>query len=297
MQGKALKTFTPVVYITGASRGIGFAIASHLARVGYRVYAMTRNSSNSSDLDKAVKQLSPQLTKLIGDVTQAPSIEENIQQIISESGRLDVVINNALHVLVGTCETCTIEEQQQSMDVNYFGTVRVLQSALPFMRKQRSGHIINVSSVAGYEPFPHLESYVASKFALEGLTESLASHLSPWNIRVSLIEPGGVKTEGPRAAPLGSRLLKDTDAYKKYCSHAKQQMVDGYHTSMETQMIALLVEEILKSKSPHLRYPVGDFATMRAKERFQDPTGDSYVKFKTNLLKEKAPLTHLQNNP
>lgn len=185
-----MQAFTRVVYITGAAQGIGFAIASRLAKIGYRVYAMVRNSSNASDLDKAVKEFSPQLTKLIGDVTEASSIEQNIQPIISESGRLDVVINNALHVIVGTCETCTIEEQKQSMDVNYFGAVRVLQSALPFMQKQRSGHIINISSVAGYEPFPHLESYVASKFALEGLTESLASHLSPWNIRVSLIEPG-----------------------------------------------------------------------------------------------------------
>lgn len=291
-----MKAITPVIYITGAAQGIGFAVASHLAKAGYQVYAMVRSSSNSSELDKAVKQFSPRLTKLIGDVTQASLIEENIQQIISESGRLDVVINNALHVLVGTCETCTIEEQKQSMDINYFGAVRVLQSALPFMRMQRSGHIINISSVAGYEPFPHLESYVASKFALEGLTESLASHLSPWNIRVSLIEPGGVKTEGPRGAKLGSRPLKDTDAYKKYCSHAKQQMVNGYNTSMETEVVALLIQKILESKSPHLRYPVGDFATMRAKERFQDPTGDTYVEYKTNLLKDSSLFEYLGND-
>ncbi len=291
-----MKAFTPVVYVTGAAQGIGFAIASHLAKIGYQVYAMIRNSSNSSDLDQAIKKFFPRLTKLIGDVTDAHSIEKNIQQIISESGRLDVVINNALHVLVGTCETCTIEEQKQSMDVNYFGTVRVLQSVLPFMRKQRAGHIINISSVAGYEPFPHLESYVASKFALEGLTESLASHLGPWNIRVSLIEPGGVKTDGPRGASLGSRSLKDTDAYKKYCAHAKQQMINGYNTSIETQLIALLTQDILESKKPHLRYQVGDFATVRAKERFQDPTGDIYVRHKTSLLKDASLYDYLGNN-
>ncbi len=287
---------TRVVYITGAAQGIGFSIATHLASVGYRVYAMVRSSSNSSELDKAIEKFSPRLTKLIGDVTDAQSIEENIQHILSESERVDVVINNALHVLVGTCETCTIEEQRLSMDVNYFGTVRVLQSVLPFMRKQRSGHIINMSSVAGYEPFPHLESYVASKFALEGLTESLAVHLSAWNIRVSMVEPGGVKTEGSRGAAFGSRRLKDTEAYEKYCSHAKQQMVESYNSAMETDVIALLIQEILESKSPHLRYPVGDFAKRRAKERFQDPTGDSDVQYKMALLKESGLFNHLKKS-
>ena len=291
-----METSRPVVYVTGAAKGIGFVIVHHLAKIGYRVYAMVRNSSNTSDLDRLIEKFSPQLTKLIGDVTEASSIEENIQKIISTSGRIDVVINNALHVVVGTCETCTIEEQKQSMDVNYFGTVRVLQSVLPYMRKQRSGHIINISSVAGYEPFPHLESYVASKFALEGLTESLATHLSPWNIRVSLIEPGGVKTEGSRGALLGSRTLKDTGAYKKYCAHAKQQMIDGYHTSMEPEIIAHLTQEILESENPHLRYPVGDFAIARAKERFQDPTGDAYVQHKTSLLKDSSLFDHLEGN-
>jgi len=291
-----MKASTQVVYVTGAARGIGLAIASYLAEVGYRVYAMVRSSSNTEELDKAIEKFSPRLSKLIGDVTKTSSIEENIQTILSESGRLDVVVNNALHIVVGTCETCTIEEQKQSMDVNYFGTVRVLQSALPIMRKQRSGHIINISSVAGYEPFPHLESYVASKFALEGLTESLASHLGPWNIRVSLIEPGGVKTEGPRGSSLGTRTLKDTDAYKNYCAHAKQNMAAGYEASLEPEVIAHLTRKIIESKHPHLRYPVGDFAVTRAKERFLDPTGDSYVRYKNELLKEASLFGYLGND-
>jgi hypothetical protein len=113
---------------------------------------------------------------------------------------------------------------------------------------------------------------------------------------VSLIEPGGVKTEGPRGASFGSRFLKDTDAYKKYCAHAKHQMINGYNTSMETETIALLVQEILESKSPHLRYPVGDFAIMRAKARFQDHTGDSYVQYKTSLLKGSSLFEYLGND-
>lgn len=271
------------VLITGAARGIGFATASHLAKTGYRVYAMVRPSSDTTELDALS---SPTLTKVLGDVTDTASIEKIVQKIIQEKGCIDVVINNACHVFVGTCENCTIEEQQESMNVNYFGVVRVLQSVLPHMRKQHSGQIIQISSVAGYEPFPHLETYVASKFALEGLTESLASHLAPWNIRISLIQPGGVKTEGPSRAPLGSRTIKD---YQSYLEAAKQKMIEGYDQSMETTEVIEVIEEILKSKKPHLRYPLGEFAITHAKKRFQDPTGDSHVESKNQFLREHYP--------
>lgn len=277
-----------IVLITGAARGIGFATARRLAETGYHVYTTVRRSSDTKELDALIREF-PNVTKAIADVTDAPSIEKVVQAIIQKEGRIDVVINNACHVVVGTCETCTLEEQQESMNVNYFGPVRVLQSVLPHMRKQRSGQVIQISSVAGYEPFPHLEPYVASKFALEGLTESLASHLAPWNIKVSLVEPGGVKTEAPRQAPLGSRALKDTDAYKHYLLQAKQRMIESYNQSMDPEEVVKVIETILKSKNPHLHYPVGEFGKERAKKRFQDPTGDSYVAFKNELLAKSYP--------
>lgn len=273
-----------IVLITGAARGIGFTTALKLAETGYRVYAMARSSSDTTELDKCINERSVGLIKIIGDVTDSKSIDDVVQEIIQREERLDVVINNACHVLVGTCETCTIEEQQHNMDVNYFGPIRVLQAALPHMRRQRSGQIINISSVAGYEPFPHLEPYVASKFALEGLTESLASHLIRWNILVSLIQPGNVKTEAPRQAPLGTRALSDTQAYADYISHAKETMVNSYDSAMDPVEVAKVVEEILQSKQPHLHYPVGEFAHKQAATRFHDPTGDSYVAFKNQLL-------------
>lgn len=278
-----------VVLITGAAQGIGLATAIHLAKQGYIVYATIRNSSNTEEIERAVQELPLQLFKVYVDVTDSSTIEKAVQTIIQEQGRIDVVVNNAFHAVVGTCETCTIEEQQQSMDVNYFGPVRVLQAVLPYMRMQRSGYVIQLSSIAGYEPFPHLEAYVASKFALEGLTESLASHLCAWNIHVSLIEPGGVKTKGPGSAPLGSRFLNDTSAYKHYMIEAKNKMIESYEHSMDPMEVVSIIEEILKSEKPHLRYPVGEFANMRAKARFTDPSGDSYVEFKKELLAKAYP--------
>lgn len=276
-----------VVLITGAAQGIGLATACHLAETGYRVYAMVRATSDTTQLDTKIEKFPSELIKVCANVTDASSLDLCIDKIINESGRIDVVINNACHVVVGTFETCTLEEQQESMNVNYFGPVRVLQAVMPHMRKQRSGQIIQISSVAGYEPFPHLESYVASKFALEGLTESLASHLAPWNITVSLVQPGGVKTEAPRQAPLGSRNLPDPQAYNDYLLAAKQTMVNGYDQCMEVDEVVRVIEEILTSKRPHLRYPVGEFAKTRAKERFKDPTGDSYVAFKNQHLADR----------
>ncbi|MCB1136419.1 MAG: SDR family NAD(P)-dependent oxidoreductase, partial [Chlamydiia bacterium] len=165
------------ILITGAAQGIGYHAAVTLAAMGHTVFALVRPSSDRSKLDAAQAELKT-LHVLVADVTDSASIDTAIASALSISKRMDVVVNNACHVVIGTCETCALAEQMTSMDVNYFGPVRVLQAVLPLMRKQRSGKVINISSIAGYEPFPHLEAYVASKWALEGLSESLAVHLA-----------------------------------------------------------------------------------------------------------------------
>ncbi len=264
--------------MTGAARGIGLATARHLAKRGHTVHAFVRASSDTTELEK----LGANVIIAIADVTDADAIQVAVDQM----ERVDFVINNACHVFCGTSETCTIEEQQHEMDVNYFGPVRVLQAALPRMRQQRSGCVINISSLAGYEPFPYVEPYVASKFALQGLTESLATHLAPWNIRVAAVEPGGVKTEAPGGAPFGTRTVPDTDVYQKFCEAGRQRMRDGYASLMEPEAVAELIESILVDDAPSFHNPIGTYATEQAEARFRDSTGLSHIEAKRKLLKQ-----------
>jgi len=265
------------VLITGAAQGIGLATARLLTQIGYRVYAMVRPTSDRSLIDAVGCEV------VIGDVTSSASLSSVVEQM----ERVDGLINNACYVVVGTCETCTIEEQMRSMDVNYFGAVRAIQEVLPRMREQRSGLIVNISSMAGYEPFPHLDAYLASKFALEGLTESLAVHCLRWGIRVAGIQPEGVKTLAPGSAALGSRAVPE---YRTYCEAAKRRMRESYDNSMEPLVVAEVVRELFESDDPPLRNPVGPFAADCAQKRFCNPSGREGLAVKRDLLKDQLDL-------
>ena len=257
-----------VVLITGASKGIGLEVAKQLSKEGYIVYASYCTSS------KFPLQNYPNMIPIKLDVTDSFSINNAIKRIISEQERIDILINNACKVLIGTCETLLIEEQKEIMDVNYFGVVRMLQAVLPQMRKQNRGHIINMSSVSGFEPFPITEGYVASKFALEGLSESLAIYLDKWNIKVTLVEPAGVKTTLVLNAPFGNRFTKETRCFENFCKEGKRRLVNSFDQNQSPKEVAMLMSHILKEEHLHLRYQTNSIALETAKARFIDPTGD-----------------------
>ena len=185
-----------VILITGASTGIGLETAVQLAEQGHQVYASMRNLSKRTLLDQEVDRRQVKLRVLQLDVQDEKSIAACISEIISAEQRIDVLINNAGAGFIKPMEQASMEEIQQVMDVNFYGPIRCSKAVMPFMRKQKSGHIINVSSVGGIVGSPVNEIYCAAKFALEGLTESLATYLEPYfGINVSLIEPGGTITE------------------------------------------------------------------------------------------------------
>jgi NAD(P)-dependent dehydrogenase (short-subunit alcohol dehydrogenase family) len=183
-----------IALVTGSSSGIGFKTSLRLARNGIYTYATMRNLSKSKEiLDYARKDNLP-LKVLRLDVTNKESISEAVNKIISEKSRIDIVVNNAGYSLLGPLEQLHIDEIKEEFETNFFGIIKLIQSVLPMMRKQGYGRIINISSLAGRIGFPLSSAYVSSKFALEGLVESLRYEVQPFGIHVCLIEPGVIKT-------------------------------------------------------------------------------------------------------
>src|SRR5919197_6216504 len=174
------RTADKVAVVTGSSSGIGYATALELARSGYLTFATMRNTEKRGDLERAAKEekLPLQVEQL--DVTDSDSINAFMNKISASIGRIDVLVNNAGYATLGAIEDLSIKEIQDQLDTNFLGAVRVTQAVLPVMRAQKSGTIVNVSSAAGRFGMPGISAYVASKFALEGLSESLAYEVAPF---------------------------------------------------------------------------------------------------------------------
>ena len=178
-----------VAIVTGSSSGIGYATSLMLARKGFYTYASARNIDKSANLQLIAdaERLPLKLIKL--DVTDDSSVNDAVEKIVSEKGRINVLVNNAGYALFGAFEDLSIDEMKAQFETNFFGVVRVTQHVLPIMRTKYNGDgvIVNVSSVNGHVAFPVISAYVATKFALEGLSESIAYELEPFRIKVILI--------------------------------------------------------------------------------------------------------------
>jgi NAD(P)-dependent dehydrogenase (short-subunit alcohol dehydrogenase family) len=188
------------VLITGSSTGFGRLIAERLAREGYTVFATMRdvagrNSKNASELRELSRKDSLSLHILELDVTDEASVERAVQAAVEQAGRIDVAINNAGYALIGLTEAATTEQVQQVMDVNFLGVVRVNRAVLPHMRRQRSGLLLHISSLAGRLVIPGFAFYCASKFALEVLGEAYQYELAAQGIESVIVEPGAYQTD------------------------------------------------------------------------------------------------------
>ena len=188
-----------VVLVTGSSTGFGRLMAETLARRGHTVFAtmrdpVGRNAPNASEIRALAAKESLPLHILELDVTNDASVEQAVLASVEQAGRIDVAINNAGYVLVGLAEAVTTEQAQQIMDTNFFGSVRVNRAVLPYMRRQRSGLLLHISSGAGRVIFPSFGFYSATKFALEALAESYHYELASQGIDSSVVEPGAYQT-------------------------------------------------------------------------------------------------------
>ena len=200
-----------VWFVTGTSKGLGLALVKRLLKEGYRVAATSRNLS---DLSKAVDTHSEQFLPLAVNIKNEESVQEAIELTISTFGKIDVVVNNAGYGLVGGLEELTDQEARDNFDVNVFGSLNVIRKALPYLREQQSGHILNISSIGGFTGrFPGFGIYCATKFAVNGLSESLAEEVKPFGIKVTIVQPGYFRTnflsEGSLVVP-----KQQIDAYQ-----------------------------------------------------------------------------------
>jgi NAD(P)-dependent dehydrogenase (short-subunit alcohol dehydrogenase family) len=178
-----------VAIVTGSSSGIGLATSLALARNGYLTYATMRNLAKRDSVQSTAEKQHLSIRTVQLDVTDENSVKNAIQSILSESGRIDLLVNNAGYGLTGALEDIRIDEIRALYETNLFGVIRVTQAVLPTMRKQGSGRIINISSGAGRIGYPGGSAYVSSKFALEGLSESMAYEIEQFGIRTVLVEP------------------------------------------------------------------------------------------------------------
>jgi NAD(P)-dependent dehydrogenase (short-subunit alcohol dehydrogenase family) len=188
-----------VVLITGCSSGLGLLIAESLARKNYQVFATMRavedrNANTAHALRTLAEEKSLHLDVLELDVTDDASVERAVEAVIAQTGRIDILINNAGYVLVGLTEACTLEQAQRIFDTNFFGAVRMNRAVLPHMRRQGSGLLIHISSGAGRIGIPGIGLYCASKFALEALAEAYRHELASQGIESAIVEPGAFVT-------------------------------------------------------------------------------------------------------
>ncbi len=245
-----------VILITGASSGMGKVTAEKLIKEGHTVYTVARRIDQMQDLASIGGK------PLQMDVTNEADIQKVVDTIIRNEGKIDVLWNNAGYGLYGSVEDVSLEEARKQMEVNVFGLAAVTQKVVPFMRKQKSGLIINTSSVGGKVYFPMGAWYHASKHAVEGLSDCLRLELKPFGIDVVILEPGFIATEfGSVLLSNFEKISKDSaysDMMNAIITNTKKTEAEGNNS--QPTVIADAVSKIIKTKNPKTRYSVGKMA-------------------------------------
>lgn len=237
--------------ITGCSSGIGRAIAFLFQNEGMNVSASMRNPAKEIQLNSLENTICPQL-----DVNDQISIERAISETVKRFGTIDILVNNAGYGLVGPFEGASDEQIFHQFNTNVLGLMRVTRSVLPFMRSQRSGTVINMSSMGGRIGFPSLSLYVATKWAVEGFSESLRHELKTFNIALKLIEPGLVKTQFQEGSIVSTAKLAPAD-YQDFARAVSARYAEDIRDAIHANEVAQVVLRAATDQSERFRFSVG----------------------------------------
>ncbi|WP_282602099.1 SDR family oxidoreductase [Paracoccus sp. PARArs4] len=253
------------ILITGTSTGLGISIAVEAAKAGHHVYATMRNTDRRAALDQAAAQAGVELTVLPLDVQDSATITPVTDRIMRDHGRIDVLINNAGMGYARSLEQADEADIQRILDINYTGTARCIKAVMPHMRKARAGHVINITSVGGLVGQPFNEVYCGAKFAVEGLTEAMASYVTPsFGINFTAVEPGGIRSEFANTV---LRQIEETggmleDEYlpilQKYVSGSQTRMGEGIYQTPDE--VAAVVMRVMADPEPPIRVRSSDWA-------------------------------------
>ncbi len=249
-------------FITGASKGLGLSLVKLLLASGYRVAATSRNASQ---LEKAVGE-HPQFLAIGVNLNDESSISAGIAQAIAHFGRIDVVVNNAGYGIGGSLEELSAKEITESFEVNVFATIHVIRAVLPQLRAQQSGHIINISSIAGFAAATGWAAYAATKYAVTGLTEVLAQDVAQFGIKATVVMPGAFRTEFLSAGSLvlSEKKMPEYSAIRD--SHEKYAKMDGQQAG-DPERAAEVLMDLAENPNPPVRLFLGSDAVKRAWEK------------------------------
>lgn len=240
-----------VVLITGATSGMGELTASYLSSNGYTVYAGSRNENPEESTNENI-------TNIYLDVTKTESIQNAVKTIIQKEGKIDVLVNNAGYGLLATVEEGTDEEMFNQFDVNVFGLMKMTREVMPHMREAKNGVIINISSFLGKMGLPLLAHYNASKYAVEGIVDSLRFEAMPFNIRVHSIQSGLFGTNFVKNGLVAnSQTTSEDSPYKDLVAHFVPIVAKAINEGPNPQPIANAVKAIIEDEKSDISIPVG----------------------------------------
>ena len=300
---------TPVAVVTGSSSGIGFETSLMLARNGYFTYATMRDIQKSKAIERIAQLENLPIRIVEMDVDNDNSVKTTIEKIISERNRIHILINNAGYGLFGALEDMPMEEIRRQYETNVFGVIRVSQNVLPIMRSQRDGIIINISSVSGLAGIPSQSVYVSTKFALEGLSESLSFEVEAYGIKIILIEPGVINTgfvedlvvpdkytinKNRQANQKAVDRDKNSLSYyngtiEKFLSFYYPAMSKAPHPKIVANEIIQAIEKVSNEMEvgPFLRVPVGSDAKKYSKLKRELADSEYHKLLKKDLLENR----------